>query len=62
MAYKIYTELNKQEPPPQDHASLDLYCAICLLYMGKIQNARQIATKLQPTPTQNRLLFHCCAR
>lgn len=40
MAYKIYTELNKQEPPPQDHASLDLYCAICLLYMGKIQNAR----------------------
>ncbi|CAL6019175.1 Intraflagellar_transport protein IFT56 [Hexamita inflata] len=62
LAYKIYVELNKQEPLPQDHAQLELYQSICLLYMGKVNEARQIATKLQSTPTQNRLLFHCCAR
>jgi len=43
LALKIYTDLNKQEPPPQDHQQLELYRAICLLYMGKIDEARKIS-------------------
>jgi len=61
-ALELYTEMRSHENGGLDQQTVDLYRAICMLYMGQTREARALAVKLPPSPLCNRLLFHACSR